>query len=194
MRRRTVPSATRNPFTAALLAGGRSTRMGRDKAGLLIGGVPLWQRQLATLQALAPDEILISGRLDGPCADAGLPIIADDVPGLGPLGGLAALLRRMKGERLLLLAVDLPAMTPVFLESLLAFNGIVPFLDGHFEPLAAVYPRSVLPLAERCLAESDHSMQHFIRLSVAEGLLTSLPLSEADRVLFQNANTPSDLR
>ena len=167
--------------------------MGCDKAGVLIGGVPLWQRQLATLQALAPDELLISGRLDGPCADAGIPIIADDAPGLGPLGGLTSILRRMKCERLLLLAVDLPAMTSAFLESLLASDGVVPFLDGHFEPLAAIYPRRVLPLAEHCLAENDRSMQRFIRLGVAEGLLTPKPLSAADRVHFRNANTPSDL-
>ncbi len=194
MRRRAVPSATRNPFTAVLLAGGRSTRMGCDKAGLLIDGVPLWQRQLATLQALAPDELLISGRLDGPFAGAGIPIIVDDVPGLGPLGGLATILRQMKYERLLLLAIDLPAMTSAFLESLLPVNGVVPFLEGHFEPLAAVYPRRVLPIAERCLAESDHSMQHFIRQGVAESLLAPKPLSAAERAFFRNANSPSDLR
>lgn len=168
--------------------------MGCDKAGVLLDGVPLWQRQLATLRALAPDELLISGRLDGPYADAGVPIIADDVPGLGPLGGLATILRRMKCERLLLLAVDLPAMTFTFLESLLPANGVVPFLDDHFEPLAAIYPRRVLPLAERCLADSDHSMQHFIRQCVAEGLLTPQPLRAEDRPFFRNANTPRDLR
>ena len=48
-------------FSAALLAGGRSSRMGRDKAFLEIDGVPLWQRQLQTLRELGPSETFLAG-------------------------------------------------------------------------------------------------------------------------------------
>jgi molybdopterin-guanine dinucleotide biosynthesis protein A len=82
------------PFTAVLLAGGKSTRMGRDKAGVLLHGQPLWQRQLATLRAVQPAELFISGKADAAYAGAGVEIVADNFPGLGPLSGLEATLRR----------------------------------------------------------------------------------------------------
>ena len=50
------------PFAAVLLAGGGSTRMGRDKAGLIVGSQTLWDLQLAKLRALDPAELFISGR------------------------------------------------------------------------------------------------------------------------------------
>ncbi|MEQ1854155.1 MAG: molybdenum cofactor guanylyltransferase, partial [Chthoniobacteraceae bacterium] len=105
--------------SAVLLAGGRSSRMGRDKPGLIFDGKPLWRHQLATLRATQPAELFISGAADGCYADAGIPVIPDDAPGLGPLGGIATALRRCTGEPLLVLAVDMPMMTPDFLRSLL---------------------------------------------------------------------------
>lgn len=185
-------------FTAVLLAGGESRRMGRDKAGVLFEGEPLWRRQLATLRATAPAEVLISGRADGPYAHASLEIVEDDTPGRGPLAGVVAAMRRLRCERLLVLAIDLPAMQAEFLASLLARaasdgGGVVPVDGTRVEPLAAVYPRAALPLAERCLAGSDHSMQHFVRLAHRQGLVVFRPITDAERPLFRNVNSPSDL-
>ncbi len=67
----------KQPFDAVLLAGGKSSRMGTDKAGVLIQGVPLWRLQLATLRDLGPEEIFISGRDSGPYAEEGLEILKD---------------------------------------------------------------------------------------------------------------------
>ena len=172
--------------------------MGRDKAGVLIDGEPLWQRQLATLRALDPAELFISGRSDGPYAGAGVPVVADESPGRGPLGGLVTALRRMQCERLLVLAIDLPAMTPAFLASLIAESartscGVVPETGAGLEPLAAFYPRACLPLAEESLAHADRSMQRFVRLAHAQGLLTFRSISAAEEPLFCNVNAPSDL-
>ena len=193
-----VDSSSPLPFTAVLLAGGKSTRMGCDKAGVLIDGQPLWQRQLATLRALDPAELFISGRSDGPYAGAGVPIVADEMPGCGPLGGLVTALRRMQCERLLVLAIDLPAMTPEFLASLLGQAartgcGVLPETGAGIEPLAAVYPRACLPLAEQSLANADRSVQRFVRLAHAQGLLSFRTTSAAEEPLFRNVNAPSDL-
>src|SRR5438477_277515 len=105
--------------SAVLLAGGKSSRMGRDKAALIVDGEPLWQRQLATLRATQPAELFISGKSDGPYANCGVEILADEFPDCGPLGGITTALRRCTSERLLVLAVDLPAMTAEFLRTLL---------------------------------------------------------------------------
>ena len=186
------------PFTAVLLAGGKSTRMGRDKAGVLLGGQPLWQRQLATLRALHPHELFISGKPGGPYADEGLEILADNFPGLGPLAGLEAALRRASHPLVLVLAIDLPAMTAEFLSSLVneaasGGQGGVPQSGGWFEPLAALYPRASLALAQECLRAADRSMQRFVRAAVGLGLVVAHPLAADERALFRNVNTTADL-
>src|SRR5262245_51623819 len=121
--------------------------MGRDKAGVQVRGQPLWERQLSTLRQVQPAELLISGRLDGPYARAGVEIVKDITPGRGPLSGLEAALHRASHPLVLVLAIDLPEMTVEFLSRLIWFatqrggeRGMVPRLNGHFEPLAAVYP------------------------------------------------------
>lgn len=188
-----LPIANRN-FAAVLLAGGRSTRMGRDKAALIIEGEPLWQRQLAKLRALSPHELFISGRADGPYAGAGVEIIEDAVPGLGPLGGIAAALRRAESPLVLILAIDLPAMTAKFLASLLPDSRpVVPQNARYFEPLAAVYPRAALSIAEDHLRADDRSLQWFVDRLVAEELAQVRILTKSEALLFHNANEPRDL-
>lgn len=184
------------PFTAVLLAGGKSTRMGRDKAGVLLDGQPLWRHQLATLRAVQPAELFISGKADGPYAGAGVEILADHSPGLGPLAGLEAAFRRASHPLVLVLAIDLPAMTPGFLASLIqtaTTTGCVPRSAEWFEPLAAVYPRTCLPLVVACLLDADRSMQRFVRLAAAAGLVESRALLPGDLALFKNVNLPGDL-
>jgi molybdenum cofactor guanylyltransferase len=181
-------------FSAALLAGGKSRRMGRDKAFLEIDGVPLWKRQIAILQELSTDEIFISG----PAREEWTQwqTVPDAQTGAGPLGGIVACLRRCAHSHLLMLAVDLPRMNAAFLSSLLracdAETGVVPRLDDHFEPLAAVYPRCCLPMAERCLREGCFALREFVARTIAEGLLRERPVALSERDFFLNANTPAD--
>ncbi len=184
-------------FTAALIAGGKSMRMGRDKAALLIGGRPLWQRQIATLRALAPAQLLVSGPLDGPWAVSGEEIVPDAIADAGPLAGLSAVLERMQSERVLTLAVDLPAMTTEFLISLLEAcapgSGVVPVLDGRFEPLAAVYPHSMREIVDHAVDHRDLSLRSVVRVGLEAGHLEIFPVPESARPLFRNLNTPVDL-
>jgi molybdenum cofactor guanylyltransferase len=186
------------PFAAVLLAGGLSTRMGRDKAGLVIDGQPLWQRQLGELRLLNPAELFISGRPDGPYAGAGVEIVMDAVPGLGPLAGIAAALQRTTAPLLLVLAIDLPDASATFLGRLVAEarlhgSGMVPQRDGWFEPLAAVYPRAALPLATETLHGDDRSMQTFVRRLIAAGLVAAFPITGGDLARFRNLNESADL-
>ena len=185
-------------FSAVLLAGGKSSRMGRDKAGIVFEGRALWERQLATLRSLGPAEIFISGKPDGPYAGAGVEILTDLTPGCGPLSGLEAVLKRTTQPRALVLAIDLPAMTADFLTRLIAATpkeetGAVPWLDGWFEPLAAVYPRQCLELVRERLRSGDYAMQAFLRDAIARGLVIPFEVESADARLFRNVNRPADL-
>lgn len=174
------------------MAGGRSSRMGSDKALLLLEGKPLWKVQRDKLSSIA-DEVLISAR-EGMLET---PVIPDRMPGLGPLGGLESALSVASHERVVVLGVDMPGMTAAYLHSLLeeasADCGVVPMLAGYFQGLAAVYPRSLLPLVREVLAGEDHSMQHLNRVAVERGLMNVRMVSEEELPLFQNWNTPEDL-
>jgi molybdopterin-guanine dinucleotide biosynthesis protein A len=171
--------------------------MGQDKALLIPRGSdrPLWQRQLETLEALRPNEIVWSG-FPRPGLPDSLRIVPDAEPDRGPLGGITALLASLKDDLLVVLAIDLPEMTPDYLEKLLrqatTDKGVVPHNGAIFEPLAAVYPRGLASVAARTLREGG-APQRMIRAGIEAGLLEEVPVAETERPLFKNLNTPDDL-
>lgn len=191
-------------YSAVLLAGGRSRRMGRDKALLNLpgDGRPLWLRQLDdVLRPLRPVELFFSGppRAGLP---AGVPLLEDTIPGnLGPLAGIVAAFASMRADSalLLVLAVDLPVMTAEFFrERLLPCcqpgRGAVPRdSNGFFEPLAAIYPCECLPFAREQLRGPDRSLQTFVRAARDAGLIVPVSIKEPDARLFANWNTVEDL-
>jgi molybdenum cofactor guanylyltransferase len=184
-------------FSAALLAGGRSSRMGRDKAFLQINGMPLWRRQRQILHELGPSEIFVSGPTQAEWVENGLEIVADAGRDAGPLGALVAVLRRSKNTHSLVLAVDLPNMTTDFLRQVLAMCsddvGVVPYGNDQFEPLATVYPARCLALAESCLNSGHYSLQQLARRAVTAGLMRTREIAEGEESLFFNLNTQADL-
>src|SRR5438876_12398400 len=105
-------------ISAVLLAGGKSRRMGKDKATILFRGKPLWQIQLELLRKLEPEEIFVSTRTDPIWRPADVQFLADDPPSRGPLSGLAASLARMRSAHLLALAIDMPFMTESYVRYL----------------------------------------------------------------------------
>ena len=171
--------------------------MGRDKALLpLSDGRLLWQRQLSVLGEIAPTEVFVSGS-----AREGFPtaarVLADATPGLGPLSGIAVALEAMQSPRLVVLAIDLPSMTASFLRQLLAeapASGVIPqAVDGFFEPLAAVYPRTAGRLANEMLNGHDRSLQTFARSLLESGQAIAHPLTASETALFTNWNAPGDV-
>jgi molybdopterin-guanine dinucleotide biosynthesis protein A len=185
--------------SAVLLAGGKSSRMGKDKAEILVDGEPLWFRQLELLRQTQPVEILISGLADGPYAAAGYPIVTDELPDQGPLGGISSVMAKAAAEWVLVLAVDVPFVTAEFLRCMVhqgvqTGKGIIPIhSDGRLEPLVAVYPRAALPHARANLHAGDRKLANFIQRLEAAGLTRRLPINPQDARLFTNWNSPADV-
>ena len=172
--------------------------MGRDKAAIVVGGKPLWLRQLETLRATSPHALYISGPADGPFAGCDCDVIPDAASGRGPLAGLSAGCRRMSSPWLLVLAIDLPRMTPAFLVGLLRQVashgcGVVPVEEGRLHPLASVYPRACGPLIEECLLRGRGSVHEFVSLAEERGMVRKEPIAANQSRLFENLNTPEDL-
>ena len=189
------------PFTAALLAGGKSRRMGRDKAFLPVewqgNSVPLWDRQLSILKAVAPAELVVSGpRKQG--YPASVRVFPDKWDDAGPLGGIATSLARIHQNMLLVLALDLPRIQPGFLQKLLgrceADRGVVPMLNNRFEPLVAVYPKAAYGIAIAQLKKGDYVLQNFVSKLMHSRLITCFEVESDEQQQLENWNTPEDLR
>jgi molybdenum cofactor guanylyltransferase len=186
------------PFSAVLLAAGRSTRMGRDKALLpAADGRPLWERQRDVLARAGAAEIFLSARPDQPWVRevAGFnALLHDAFPGCGPLPGITAGLERGSHPHLAVLAIDLPQMTASWFTTLLAECapgvGVVGRHGGFFEPLAAYYPREAMPLAWEALARGEYSLQRLLAAAVTAGLMRVHNLGTRELALFENLNEP----
>ncbi len=190
-------SRPRLAFSGLVLAGGRSRRMTTDKALLQIEGRPLWQRQRDLLLAAGAAEVLISARHDQTWS-AGLNIVTDPVPDCGPLGGIVAGLRAARTDLLLVVAVDLPHLPPTWLRELIDTAGenhgaIGRWPDGGFEPLAALFPRSLLDPFSADLAAHQLALQPLVAAAAQRGELRVITLDTARARELANWNEPSDM-
>jgi molybdenum cofactor guanylyltransferase len=184
-------------FSAVILAGGASRRMGRDKAWLEVRGRPLLSRAVATVRRAGAVEVFISGREGGNYAGVDCPVLFDLKPGGGPLGGIERALGAAGSPLVLVLAVDLPDMTAAFLRKLISGcdenTGVVPKVQGELEPLAALYPKRCHAFVLEALRRQSLAARDFAETCVREGAVRTFAVSAADRVRFANCNSPGDL-
>jgi molybdenum cofactor guanylyltransferase len=188
-----------NPtLTTVLLTGGESRRMGTDKATLIYEGQPLWRRQLDLLRALQPEAALISARTKPAWCPSDTGVVLDEPPSRGPLSGLVATLKNVPTTYLLLLAVDLPQMTPEHLRSLWMQarpgRGVIPQNGDYFEPLCAIYPAESFALAAQSLATGQLALRALARALIRGQLMQTYPLKADERQFYRNGNTPDDLK
>jgi len=183
-------------FSAVLLAGGRSSRMGRDKALLPVGESVLWQRQWDLLAALGVTDRWLSVRAEQTWVQTGIPVVHDEVPDAGPLAGIAAALEKMRGTHLLVLAVDLPRIEPAWFERLksqcVPSVGAVGQREGFYEPLAAIYPRELAREAAARLVRGEYALQRFI--AAASGAMKTIEIGATEAVWFANWNECGDVQ
>ncbi len=182
-----------------LMAGGRSLRMGQDKAWLMVGEQPLWQVQHAKLASLNLTPLYVACRREQDIEGENI-VCLYDPPGddRGPLPVIAEALR-VAASPLLVLAVDMIGMTAAFMRDQWlgeAPSGLGLFYEqqGRYEPLAGLYVPAMLPLFEAALAEQKLGLQRVIAQSVDAGIAIARSVAPADQPFFANANTPEEWR
>lgn len=180
-----------------VLAGGRSSRMGREKALLELGGVPLIVRT-----ARLVETVLGSARVVGETAGIralGLSTVPDDWPGVGPLGGIATALRVSRAPWSLVVACDLPYLTVAWLEYLVSralgsgADAVIAMNASGAEPLCAAYRESAEPTIRSALSLGKlkvRSMLENLRGEVIEP--EEWKRFDSDGYLFKNMNSPED--
>jgi molybdopterin-guanine dinucleotide biosynthesis protein A len=180
-----------------VLAGGKSTRMGQDKAAVTVNGRTLLEHTLAALREVCRDvSILGKQELYGSLA----PVYEDIFPGCGPLGGIHAALSSSRTHFNLIIAVDTPFLSPQFLsflaERAIASDCVVttPEIDDYTQPLCTVYSLDFLPIAEQALRLGNYKIVPLFpkgrTLVIKEADLRQFAFA-AD--MFENLNTPQDL-
>jgi molybdopterin-guanine dinucleotide biosynthesis protein A len=189
-------------FEGVVLAAGRSLRMRTDKANLAwADGERLWQRQWRILGEAGIARRWLSVRSDQAWVPADVAVVRDAVPDAGPLAGMLAAGAAGDGTHVVVLAVDLPEVSVEWVWALMARAkpgcGVVGrWLDGTYEPLAALYPREWLGewRARFGIAASPPGLQTLLREREEAGGVVVIPLGPEHEPGFRNANTPEDLR
>ncbi|MBW8825547.1 MAG: NTP transferase domain-containing protein, partial [Acidobacteria bacterium] len=166
--------------------GGRSTRMGVDKASLPVDGVPMGERVVRALRAAGATSVVAVGG----AGLEGLPFVADDGDG-GPMAGVRAALAAATADVVVILACDLPDVNAGGIQAVVAALVAapdalvaVPIVAGRVEPLHAAWRRAALaaiPAGERAVHR----------------VIAALPTAEVsglDAAWLRNVNEPGDLR
>ncbi len=190
--------ALRRPaaLSGVILAGGRSSRLGRNKAFIEFAGRPLIARVADLLRPLVSELVIVANESEPylPFADR---VVPDVVPGLGPLGGIYAGFLAVRGRAALFAGCDLPFVTAALYERLGRELGeadaAVPFAGGEYEPLVAAYARSCLPAVETAMLLGRRRVVSFysgVRLAVlAEQEVKTFG---DPKTLFLNINSEDD--
>jgi molybdopterin-guanine dinucleotide biosynthesis protein A len=179
---------------AGIFVGGAGARMGGIAKGLLrtVGGTTIIDRWRRILDGLDVQAVLVGEREE--YSQLGIEIVVDRPKGIGPLGGLIALLGRAKCSPALALACDMPSVSAALVERLLQAPQDAPIVaprrEGRWEPFCARYdPARVLPAAEQLVLTGDRSLKRLFQIVGAEELLLS-PREESELLDW---DTPEDV-
>ncbi len=183
--------------TGAILAGGKSRRMGQDKAWLDLGdGVPLVRRVAAALARVADDLLVVAN--DPRYIELGHPVAPDRYGATGAFGGIATAISAARGELVCVAACDMPFPSPdvyaLLLRLVEGYDVAIPRIDGEYETMHAVYRRTCLPAMERALARGDlRVISFFPDVKVREVGAEEIGAIDPELRSFTNLNTPEEL-
>lgn len=185
----------RTDITGFVLAGGRSSRMGRDKAQILWGTGTLLSLACSHMRQVVAEIYVVGGTQSA----GGCPVLADNFSGRGPLAGIHSALKHSKTGWNLVLAIDLPLVGSALLEFIAKScdeinDAVAVRLGGHFQPLCAAYHQRLLPEIESRLEARELSIHRLLevvrtRIMDEEELLSVGFPGE----MLLNVNTPEDL-
>jgi len=183
-------------ITGIILAGGKSSRMGNDKGLQELCGKPLISYAIQVLSGLC-DSIVISSSSDA-YKSFGYKVVPDQLPGIGPMGGIYSALKQSKTEKNLVLSCDLPFVTKELLSFILessdGFDVAVPFEGNqHYEPLCGFYHISVLDIMGVYIQNGNYKLPDLFQEIRINKLNINGELDFYQDKIFLNINSKHDL-
>ena len=182
-------------LSAVVLAGGKSSRFGRDKAEMEFSGQRVLDGLIVTLRKF-PFQKLAVVSAQGQEREWPEPLVSlrDDQEGLGPVGGIVTALRHLPGG-ILVTACDMPLVSGALIEWLLGYydahaDAVIPRHRGGIEPLFGIYEKSFLPAIEESIQAGRYAL-HFI---IEEANVRFVEVPEPFSARFANVNTAEDYK
>lgn len=187
------------PLTGIVLAGGRSRRLGRNKAALDFGGRPLLHIVCERVAQVCPQVVVAASAGGAPHQPPpGVEVVRDEQPGQGPLAGMQAGLRVAAFDYALVVACDMPFLSPALLRYMAGlprdYQALVPEWQGQRHPLHAVYSRTCLPIIDALLNQGRRSVEELLaRVDVRPLREGEIRQWDADGLSLFNLNDAQDL-
>ena len=191
-------SSIQQPITGVILAGGKSSRMGQNKALMLLGGKRLVDRVVEVMRSVFDDLLMVTNTPDV-YADLGVPMMRDVWPEKGSLGGVYSAIYHVATPYCLVVACDMPFLRTAVLRYLITqmadYDVVVPDVLGELQTLHAIYSKACLQPIERCLEMNRLRIVGFFP-EVRVRTITASELEPYDPALlaFQNLNTPEEFQ
>jgi molybdenum cofactor guanylyltransferase len=192
---------TRDPVTAIVLAGGRSSRFGRDKLAEPIDGRPLLDHAIDAARPFAARILVVAAPDAAPIVPEGATLVHDPAPFEGPLAGLLAGLRATTDKVVLATGGDTPSLVPAVIESMLkaldvaGVEAVALEHDGRRRPLPIVLRREpATAAAARLYADGERRLRALTEVLVTEVIAESTwRMLDPDAVTLHDIDTPADL-
>ncbi len=183
--------------TGIILAGGKSRRFGKNKAFIPIDGVPLIERVVSVMASVFEHRLLITNTPEE-YGYLGLPMVEDLIKGLGPLGGIYTGLETIPHDAAFFVACDMPCLNGQLMRHMVGlrtgYDAVVPRIDRMFEPLYALYARTMLgPLKGAVESGLRQILDLFSRIRVRYVEEDVIRGFDRDLRCFVNVNRPEDL-
>jgi molybdopterin-guanine dinucleotide biosynthesis protein A len=182
--------------TAVILAGGKSSRMGTDKALLEFHGKPLVQIILDRLQPLFT-RIMLSVNSPETLEQFSIDRVVDRYPETGPMGGITSVLESGE-ERIFCIACDMPFLNRMLIEYLCSLqdcDAVVPVWKSRLEVMHSIYTKAVLAPFQRLLERQQFRIAGaFPEVKVRYVQDEEIRRIDPEGASFRNLNTPEDYR
>ena len=182
------------------MAGGLSSRFGGNKALHIIDGEPLIGRIVRLLSEIIPAISIVANDMDA-YSFLNLPVYPDIVPGLGPLGGIYTALHHAVTSHVFVVACDMPDVSPRVVDYMISvareeeYDVVIPWNDGRYEPLYAIYGKGCLPHVEGLIGgRGRRVIEFFDRVPVRKVFYDEIQALDDPSRVFRNINYRDDLR
>jgi len=181
--------------TAIILAGGNSSRMGRDKGLIKLNGVPMIAHVIKALKNITDDILIISNNDD--YRQFNFPIYSDIIANKGPIGGIYTGLIKSNTEVNIVISCDSPFMTASFINKLLAHSGdqevTISSYNDRVHPTIGIYNQSITPTLKQQIDNNEFKLMNTIE-KVRHQIIPFSSTDEAiDPIIFSNINTQQEL-
>ena len=185
-------------ITGIVLAGGKSSRMGKDKGTCSFKNKPLVEYAIEALKPFCGEILLSANNIDA-YNKYSYEVIPDEISSIGPLGGMFTCLKKSKTRHNIILSCDTPFITEELIKHIIenidSENEVVaPLHQPNFiEPLCAYYNKDLIPVFEKCIKNKDYKLLKLIKSVDLKTLKIDSSLDFFNPKLFNNLNTPEDL-